>query len=65
MDVNRFDPFGAEATACPYPQLTTLRHEQPVVWSAAANAFVVTRHEHVMEVVRDPARFSSAFGRAS
>ncbi len=65
MDVNRFDPFGAEATACPYPQLTTLRHEQPVAWSAAANAFVVTRHEHVMEVVRDPARFSSAFGRAS
>ncbi len=65
MDTDQFDPFSVEVTACPYPALARLRAEAPVVWSEAANAFVVTRHAHVMEVVRDPARFSSAFGRAS
>jgi cytochrome P450 len=59
-----FDPFAPTVTACPYPQMAQLRAEAPVLWSEAANAFVVTRHDLIMEVVRDPGRFSSEFGRA-
>jgi cytochrome P450 len=60
-----FDPFSEAVTRCPQPHLTALRHTSPVLWSDAADAFVVTSHELVMEVARDPARFSSSFGRAS
>lgn len=58
------DPFAPAVTACPYPFLDRLRADAPVLWSDAANAFLVSRHDLVMEVVRDPARFSSDFGRA-
>ena len=64
MSQIEFDPFSAEVMACPYPSLSRLRADAPVAWSAAANAFIVTRHDLVMEVVRNPGRFSSQFGRA-
>ena len=64
MSQIEFDPFSAEVTVCPYPLLSQLRADVPVAWSAAANVFVVSRHDLVMEVVRDPVRFSSSFGRA-
>lgn len=59
-----FNPFDAEVMACPYPHLSHLRAQAPVVWSSAANAFVVTSHELLVEVLRQPKLFSSQFGRA-
>jgi len=50
--------------ACPYPHLSHLRAQAPVVWSSVANAFVVTSHELLVEVLRQPKLFSSQFGRA-
>jgi cytochrome P450 len=48
----------------PYPALSELREEDPVHWSDRWGVWVVTRHEHVVEVFRDPRRFSNA-GRFS
>lgn len=64
-DDTRFDPFAGDVTACPFPHLARLRTTSPVLWSEPAQAFVVSNHALVMEVARDPARFSNAFGRAS
>jgi cytochrome P450 len=44
----------------PYPAYERLLAEAPVTWSDAWNAWVVSRHEDVVAVLRDPARFSSA-----
>lgn len=62
--VDDFDPFAPEVMACPHAYLAALRAERPVVWSAAADAFVVTSHELVLEVLRQPKKFSSQYGRA-
>jgi len=48
----------------PYPVLAALREGDPVYWSERWGVWVVTRHEHVLEVLRDPRRFSNA-GRFS
>jgi len=64
MSTAEFNPFDAEVMACPYPHLDRLRAEAPVIWSDAAGAFVVTSHELVMEVLRQPLVFSNQFGRA-
>jgi cytochrome P450 len=64
VESNQFNPFDPEVMACPYPHLSRLRAEAPVVWSAVANAFVVTSHELLLDVLRRPKVFSSQFGRA-
>ncbi|MEQ8676191.1 MAG: cytochrome P450 [Aggregatilineales bacterium] len=48
----------------PYPVYQQLREESPVYWSEAWGAWVITRYDDVMEVLRDNERFSSA-GRVS
>jgi cytochrome P450 len=62
--LDTFNPFDAAVTTCPYPYLATLRAEAPVLWSEAAQSFVVSRHDVVMRIIRDPGLFSSQFGRA-
>jgi cytochrome P450 len=44
----------------PYPVYRRLRHEDPVHWCAPWRAWVVTRHQDVMEVLRRVDDFSSA-----
>ncbi len=43
----------------PYPYLAYLRHEAPVQWMPALNAFLVTRYDDVAQILRDPQTFSS------
>ena len=43
----------------PYPYLRYLRHEAPVHWMPALNAFLVTRYDDVADILRDPETFSS------
>ncbi len=64
MGETDFDPFAPDVMACPHAHLARLRAESPVVWSDAAEAFVVTSHAALLEVLRHPQRFSSQFGRA-
>lgn len=44
----------------PYPLYERLRREQPVVYNPIFDLWFVTRHEDVVAIVKDPARFSSA-----
>jgi len=55
--VNLFDP---EVQRCPWEAYRTLRDEAPVHRIPGTDIFVVTRYEHVREVLMDPQRFPSS-----
>ena len=57
------DLYDDAVTQCPYPYLAELRRDAPVVWNESVGAFVVTRHETIRQIARNPALFSSQFGR--
>jgi cytochrome P450 len=48
-----------EAVRCPHLVFERLRREAPVVWSEQIEAFVVTRHDDIVDVLHHPERFSS------
>ena len=53
-------PFNEpEYVADPYPFWERLRDERPVYWSETNRFWAVTRYDDVVEVLHDPARFSS------
>jgi cytochrome P450 len=53
-----FDPGDPAYLADPYPVLARLREHDPVHWSEALGAWIVTRYAEVREALRDP-RLSS------
>ena len=53
------DFLAPEVRRDPYPYLAYLRHEAPVQWMPALNAFLVTRYDDVAHILRDPETFSS------
>ena len=58
MDVDAlFDPA---VIADPYPLFARLRAEDPVHWNAPFQMWIVTSYEHVVWMVRNHERFSSA-----
>ncbi|QMT03555.1 cytochrome P450 [Gordonia jinghuaiqii] len=48
-----------EARKCPFPTYQTLQEEHPIAWSDALNAWVVTRYDDVLTILRQPEIFSS------
>ena len=48
----------------PYPALSAIREAAPLYWSEAGGVWVVTRHEDVSELLKQPQRYSNA-GRFS
>src|SRR5687767_13376203 len=48
-----------EAVRCPYPIFDELREQVPVAWFAEIEAFVVTRYDLIVEVLRNPELYSS------
>jgi hypothetical protein len=58
--LTEFDHFDAEYNDDPYPILSELRGESPLLWSEKYGGFWVTlRHEDMKRVCHDPATFSS------
>lgn len=55
--INLFDP---ELQQCPYDAYRELRDEAPVYNIPGTEMWVVTRYEHVREVLMDPQRFPSS-----
>lgn len=47
------------AVACPHLALRSLQQQGPAVWVDEIQAYAVTRHDDVMQVVRHPELFSS------
>lgn len=54
-----YDPLGVHLHN-PYPFYARARQQEPVFWSAAVNAWVLTRYQDVRWVLRSPEVFSSA-----
>jgi len=59
----QYNPFVPEVQANPYPLYHQLRREEPVHWSELMEAWVCTRYEDIVAVLRDP-RFSADRRRA-
>lgn len=60
LDIDVFDP---EFIKCPFPTYRAMRDHAAAVWVESGKGFwLVTGHEHVREVVADPATFSSESG---
>ncbi len=53
-----YNPFVPEVHANPYPLYRQLREEDPVHWSPLLEAWVLTRYDDVLEVLKHP-RFSA------
>ena len=58
-------PFNEpEYIADPYPYWERLRNEAPVYWCETNRFWAITRYDDVLDVLHDPARFSSRGGPA-
>jgi cytochrome P450 len=64
IDLSTFNPFDPETLQCPFPHYAKMRREAPVMKVDRIGVHLVTKHEHVMEVLRDPQTYSSLFGGA-
>ena len=56
----RFDPFGAEYLADPYPHLAEVRDATPAFYSPSLDHWIVTRYDDIRSVLLAPAVFSAA-----
>src|SRR5215468_7875899 len=57
-----YNPFDASVFEDPYPRYALLRAEAPVYHAEAVGLWVVSRYRDVVDVLHDPATFSSAYG---
>lgn len=64
VDLSTFNPFDPTTLQCPFPHYAKMREEAPVMPIAGMGIKMVTRHDLVMQVLRDPQTFSSEFGGA-
>jgi cytochrome P450 len=63
-DLSTFNPFDPATLQCPFPHYAQMRQEQPVMFIESMGMFLVTRHDLVLAILRDPATYSSMFGGA-
>ena len=64
-DLSTFNPFDSTTLQCPFPHYAQMREEQPVMLIESLGMYLVTRHDLVLSILRDPATYSSMFGGAS
>ena len=64
-DLGDFNPFDSATLQCPFPHYTRMRDEQPVMLIESLGMYLVTRHDLVLAILRDPHTYSSLFGGAS
>jgi cytochrome P450 len=55
-----FNPLASPHLEDPYPVYAQAREDAPVFFSPIHGAWVVTRYEDVLAILRDPSRFSSS-----
>jgi cytochrome P450 len=63
-DLAQFNPFDPSTLQCPFPHYAQMRDEQPVLHVEALGMYLVTRHDLVLQILRDPQTYSSQFGGA-
>ncbi len=57
---SEFQPFVNPQLDDPYSLYKRARSEEPIFYSPVFNAYVLTRYDDIISVLKDPARFSSA-----
>ncbi len=60
-----FDPFDPATMQCPFPHYERMRAEAPVAFVPQVGLWFVTRHDLVLQVLRDTGTYSSRFGGPS
>jgi cytochrome P450 len=65
VDLERFNPFDPETLQCPFPHYARMREVAPVMEVPGIGVHLVTRHDLVLEILRDPETYSNQFGGAS
>lgn len=65
IDLSTFNPFDPTTLQCPFPQYAAMREQAPVHEVTGLGMYMVTRHDLVLEVVRDPVTYSNQFGQTS
>ena len=63
-ELESYSPLDPATIQCPFSRYSQLRAESPVHHVASMDVYVVTRHDLVAEVLRDPATYSSRRSRA-
>jgi cytochrome P450 len=63
-DLSTFNPFDSDTLQCPFPHYAQMRSERPVLLIESMGMYLVTRHDLVLAILRDPATYSSLFGGA-
>ncbi len=61
-DLDTFNPFDPETLQCPFPHYAQMRDERPVMFIESLQLYLVTRHDLVLGILRNPERYSSQFG---
>jgi cytochrome P450 len=64
-DLATLNPFDPAVLQCPFPHYARMRDEAPVLYLEQIGMWFVTRHDLVLEVLRDPRTYSNLFGAAS
>jgi cytochrome P450 len=64
-DLAEFNPFDPATLQCPFPHYAQMRDERPVMHIESLGMYLVTRHDLVLQILRDPHTYSSMFGGAS
>ena len=64
VDISTFNPFDPSTQQCPFPHYAQMREEAPVHPVAGLGVHLATKHDLVMQVLRDPQTYSSLFGGA-
>ena len=64
VDISTFNPFDPSTQQCPFPHYAQMREEAPVHPVPDLGVHMVTKHDLVMQVLRDPQTYSSMFGGA-
>jgi cytochrome P450 len=61
VDLDRFNPFDATIQQCPFPYYRAMQEAGAVFPVAGTDLYLVTRHELILPILRDPKTFSSRF----
>ncbi len=62
VDLSTFNPFDPATLQGPFPHYEKMRDEQPIYEIPGMGIKMVTRHDLVMQTLRDPQTYSSSFG---
>ena len=60
--LDQFNPFDPTVLQCPFPHYARMREASPVLHLPHLGIYLVTRHELICEVTRDPKTYSNDFG---